>query len=64
MIWPERTACQRCLCVWYCSPDCQREHWATEHKQACTMAAAERDAARPPGGSTNNKKNKKGKGKK
>jgi hypothetical protein len=48
--------------------ECQREHWATEHKQACSAAAAQRDAstgraAGGGGGNNNNKKNKKGKGK-
>jgi hypothetical protein len=32
--------------------ECQREHWATEHKQACSATAAQRDAntGRAPGG--------------
>lgn len=26
--------CERCRCVYYCSPTCQRAHWA-EHKVGC-----------------------------
>ena len=29
-------ACGRCRSVWYCSPECQKQHWGEGgHKQAC-----------------------------
>ena len=31
--------CNRCKMCWYCSPACQREHWAS-HKKTCKMCAA------------------------
>jgi tetratricopeptide (TPR) repeat protein len=27
--------CARCKCVFYCSVDCQRQHWNREHKKEC-----------------------------
>ncbi|CAK4659075.1 hypothetical protein LEN26_012908 [Aphanomyces euteiches] len=30
-----KTACARCLCVRYCSKECQTEDWKAGHKRAC-----------------------------
>jgi tetratricopeptide (TPR) repeat protein len=27
--------CSRCKCVFYCSVDCQRQHWIGQHKKEC-----------------------------
>jgi tetratricopeptide (TPR) repeat protein len=27
--------CSRCKCAFYCSVDCQRQHWNKEHKKTC-----------------------------
>ncbi len=27
--------CSKCLLVFYCGPECQREHWKKKHKKEC-----------------------------
>jgi len=36
---PKLSACSRCGLVVYCSRDCQRAHWKTNHKQYCIAKA-------------------------
>lgn len=33
--------CSQCRAVRYCSPECQRAHWKTEHKRACVEGPRE-----------------------
>ncbi|ETW07927.1 hypothetical protein H310_02330 [Aphanomyces invadans] len=35
-----KTACARCLCVRYCSKECQTEDWKAGHKRACKPKSA------------------------
>ncbi|RLO01432.1 hypothetical protein DYB28_015743 [Aphanomyces astaci] len=35
-----KTSCARCLCVRYCSKECQTEDWKSGHKRACKPKAA------------------------
>lgn len=39
---PKLSACSRCRLVAYCSRNCQRDHWKTNHKQYCISKAADR----------------------
>jgi len=36
---PQLSACARCGLVVYCSKDCQRAHWKSDHKQHCVAKA-------------------------
>lgn len=36
---PKLSACSRCGLVVYCSRDCQRAHWKSNHKQNCVAKA-------------------------
>ena len=29
--------CQRCMALYYCSRDCQKNHWRAEHRRACNI---------------------------
>ncbi|KAI9007797.1 hypothetical protein DFJ74DRAFT_375158 [Hyaloraphidium curvatum] len=44
---PAKSACSRCKNAAYCSPACQKSHWA-EHRRDCAAMAAAR-AGPPPG---------------
>ncbi|CAJ1334398.1 unnamed protein product [Effrenium voratum] len=33
-------ACSKCRSCRYCSPACQRRHWATDHKHRCRLAGS------------------------
>merc|ERR1711971_947140 len=32
--------CQKCKAVYYCSKECQKEHWIKVHKKHCSKLAA------------------------
>ncbi|KAK7483873.1 hypothetical protein BaRGS_00024890 [Batillaria attramentaria] len=38
-VWSDLRRCTGCLGVWYCSKECQRQHWP-EHRAACTKTAS------------------------
>jgi len=42
---PGKKRCAACTIPWYCSKECQREHWKKAHRFECKVLQQQRDGS-------------------